>query len=45
MLAELGRFPRRGEIVAHGPVRLTVIEASERRVLKLGLVWNQPEKV
>lgn len=43
VLAELGRFPIQGEVVAHGEVRLTVIDANERRVLKLGVQWNQPD--
>lgn len=42
VLAELGHFPRQGEVVEHGRVRVTVLEASERRVLSLRLDWDVP---
>jgi len=35
VLSELGRFPKRGETFAHGAVEYVVLEASDRRVLKV----------
>ncbi len=37
VLAELGRFPRAGEHFRHGNAEFSVVEASDRRVLKVGV--------
>jgi CBS domain containing-hemolysin-like protein len=41
VLFELGHFPKRGEQLRHGRVRVTVVEANERRVLALRLDWDE----
>ncbi|MFN0245169.1 MAG: hemolysin family protein [Planctomycetota bacterium] len=37
VLARLGHFPKRGETFSQGPFEYTVIEASDRRVIKVSL--------
>jgi len=37
VLAELGHFPKRGESFAAGPFEYTVIDASDRRVIRVSL--------
>lgn len=37
VLAELGRFPKRGESFAAGPYEYSVLEANDRRVIRVGL--------
>jgi putative hemolysin len=37
VLAELGHFPKRGETFSAGPFEYTVLEASDRRVIRVGL--------
>jgi CBS domain containing-hemolysin-like protein len=37
VLARLGHFPKRGESFAQDPFEYTVVEASDRRVIKVSL--------
>ncbi len=43
VLAELGHFPRRGESFEKGDVRYEVLEASDRRVLRVRVVMPVAE--
>ena len=44
VLAELGHFPKQGESFLHGEAEFTVLEASDRRVLRVGVRRLAAEK-